>query len=184
MGCVPERWARLCSWCLVDLLRWRAFFARWVIVARCSDGSRGFARCAAPLAPLTRPATPRGGVGVERIHGKKRMPMRVYEKAIEMNRQLAQVSALIERNDRDLLRQLKRAASSVALNIAEGLGTQAGNRELRFQTALGSAREVLACLEVAPARGYLEKDSEARTSVDPVGGMLFNLVPARPQARE
>ncbi|MEY4578162.1 MAG: hypothetical protein RL701_2865 [Pseudomonadota bacterium] len=47
--------------------------------------------------------------------------MRVYQQAIEMNRKLARVAALIERNDRDLVRQLKRAASSVALNLAEGL---------------------------------------------------------------
>lgn len=63
--------------------------------------------------------------------------MRVYQQAIEMNRQLALVAPRIERHDRDLVRQMKRAASSVALNLAEGLGNQGGNRELRFQTALG-----------------------------------------------
>jgi four helix bundle protein len=106
--------------------------------------------------------------------------MRVYQQAIEMNRKLAQVSGLIERHDRDLVRQLKRAASSVALNVAEALGTQAGNRELRFQTALGSAREVQACLDVASAWGYLgSAGSDARASVDHVTAMLFKLVRAR-----
>jgi four helix bundle protein len=106
--------------------------------------------------------------------------MRVYQEAIAMNRSLARVSALIERNDRDLVRQLKRAASSVALNIAEGMGTQAGNRELRFQTALGSAREVKACLDVATAWGYLGANAqEAERSVDHVVAMLFRLVRAR-----
>jgi four helix bundle protein len=106
--------------------------------------------------------------------------MRVYQRAIDMNRTLAGVSGLIERKDRDLVRQLRRAASSVALNIAEGLGTQGGNRELRFQTALGSAREVQACLDVARAWGYLgAADAEARASVDSVAAMLFKLVRAR-----
>ena len=106
--------------------------------------------------------------------------MRVYQQAIEMNRKLARVAVVIERNDRDLVRQLKRAASSVALNVAEGLGTRAGNRELRFQTALGSAREVQACLDVASAWGYLgQADGEARASVDHVVAMLFKLVRAR-----
>jgi four helix bundle protein len=106
--------------------------------------------------------------------------MRVYQQAIEMNRKLARVARVIERPDRDLVRQLKRAASSVALNIAEGLGTQGGNRELRFRTALGSAREVQACLDVAGAWGYLaDADAEARMSVDHVAAMLFKLVRAR-----
>jgi four helix bundle protein len=97
-----------------------------------------------------------------------------------MNRQLAKVVERIERNDRDLVRQMKRAASSVALNIAEGLGSQAGNRELRFQTALGSAREVMACLEVAEAWGYLGAEREAiKRHVDSVNAMLFKLVRAR-----
>jgi four helix bundle protein len=90
------------------------------------------------------------------------------------------VARRLERNDRDLVRQLKRAASSVALNIAEGLGTQAGNRELRFQTALGSAREVKACLDVARAWGYLDvADADVLASVDHVAAMLFKLVRAR-----
>ena len=106
--------------------------------------------------------------------------MRVYQQAIEMNRKLARVAGVIGRHDRDLLRQLRRAASSVALNVAEALGMQGGNRELRFQTALGSAREVQACLDVASAWGYLSAaDSEARASVDYVAAMLCKLVRLR-----
>src|SRR5687768_18304099 len=105
--------------------------------------------------------------------------MRIYQHSIEMNRKLASVARVVERHDRDLVRQLKRAASSVALNIAEGLGTQAGHRELRFRTALGSAREVQACLDVAGAWGYLgASDSEARESADYVAAMLCKLVRA------
>jgi len=103
--------------------------------------------------------------------------MRVYQRALELNRRLAQSCSVIERNDRDLFKQLKNAASSIVLNIAEGIGTSGGMREMRFQTALGSAREVKACLEVAEAWGYLSVEHTAVTAeADHVIGMLVKLV--------
>jgi four helix bundle protein len=63
--------------------------------------------------------------------------------------------AAIERHDRDLGRQLRRAASSVVLNIAEGSGSHGGTRTERYRNALGSARETLACLRTAEAFGYV-----------------------------
>ena len=106
--------------------------------------------------------------------------MRVYAKSIEMNRKLASVAPAIGRCDRELLLQLRRASISVPLNIGEALGHKGGNRELRFQTALGSAREVRACLEVGAAWGCAAaSDAEVLLSVDQVIGMLVNLVRAR-----
>ena len=64
--------------------------------------------------------------------------------------------ATIERRDIDLARQLRRAASSVVLNIAEGSGSFGGVRTQRYRTALGSARETIACLRVAEAFGYID----------------------------
>jgi four helix bundle protein len=63
--------------------------------------------------------------------------------------------AQIEEHDTDLGRQLRRAATSVTLNVSEGSGSQGGMRRARYRTALGSAREVKACLESAEALGYL-----------------------------
>jgi four helix bundle protein len=63
---------------------------------------------------------------------------------------------VIERHDRDLACQLRRAASSVVLNVGEGSGSFGGTRMQRYRTALGSARETVSCLRVAERLGYVE----------------------------
>ena len=56
----------------------------------------------------------------------------------------------------DLLRQLTRAASSVALNIAEGQGRMTARDRRHFATvARGSLCEVVACLQILRADGAL-----------------------------
>ena len=83
----------------------------------------------------------------------------------------------IERCDRDLGRQLRRAASSVALGVAEGMYSRGGNRAARYHTALGSARETMACLEVAIAMGYLEAaDPRLIDALRRIIGTLVRLV--------
>ena len=82
--------------------------------------------------------------------------LRIYPVAIEAIGMLAAVATQIEVHDRDLARQLRRAASSVALNISEGSGSRGGTRRERYQNALGSARETGACLDVALALGYVD----------------------------
>ena len=87
--------------------------------------------------------------------------LRIYRVALEMITGVARVAEQIERRDGDLARQLRRAAASVALNTAEGMGSTGGHKRQRYQTALGSAREVMACIDVAKAMGYVERIDEA-----------------------
>jgi len=83
--------------------------------------------------------------------------LRIYSTVIEVLRGLRPVVATIESHDRDLARQLRRAASSIALNVSEGSGCHGGTRRERYRSALGSARETGACLDVAMACGYVEE---------------------------
>ena len=88
--------------------------------------------------------------------------LRIYDVMIRVIAELKNVMPAIETCDRDLARQLRKAASSVALNIAEGSGSSGGTRRERYRNALGSAREVGACLDVADAFGYGVVDEGVR----------------------
>ena len=79
-------------------------------------------------------------------------------------------------HDQDLARQLRRAAPSVALNIAEGEGSSAGTRRTRYTTSMGSARDVRACYDIAAAFGYVEAGSDERDRLDHVVATLCELV--------
>jgi four helix bundle protein len=79
----------------------------------------------------------------------------VHDVMLEAITNMRPMLAAIERRDPDLGRQLRRAASSVVLNIAEGSGSSGGVRTQRYRTALGSARETIACLRTAEAFGYV-----------------------------
>ncbi len=80
---------------------------------------------------------------------------------------LRTIVGTIATRDRSLADQVRRAATSIALNLAEGNASSSGNRRLRFESALGSARETRTGLRVAVAWGYVD-----RTTVAPVDALL------------
>ena len=82
--------------------------------------------------------------------------LRIHHVMLDAISLIGPLARVIERYDRDLGSQLRRAASSVALNIAEGSGPFGGTRTSRYRTALGSARETVSCLQVAERFGYVE----------------------------
>jgi four helix bundle protein len=93
------------------------------------------------------------------------MALQVAALSFEVIEALRPLMPRIKRHDRSLADQLVRAASSVALNIAEGDASDPGNQRARFFTAAGSANESLAALRVAVAWGYLsteEADAASR----------------------
>ena len=94
---------------------------------------------------------------------------------IELSRPLVEA---IQRKDRDLASQLRRALSSISLNLAEGFGNSSGNARLRFETALGSLNEAKTAVRVAVAWGYFSNDTAAvmLESLSSLGGRIFGLV--------
>jgi four helix bundle protein len=102
--------------------------------------------------------------------------LRIYPVVLELLKALQPTLRKIESKDRDLARQLRRCSASVALNLAEGMYSRGGNRNARYHSALGSARETLACLEVAAAFGYVAQDAELLAQLNRVVGTLVRLV--------
>jgi four helix bundle protein len=103
--------------------------------------------------------------------------MIVYDKSLEVVRSVVRLSRCVQVQDPDLARQMRRACVSVPLNLQEGLYSQGGNRNARFHTAMGSARETMACLHVSVAAEYLkqaEVDADLER-IDHVIGALWKL---------
>ena len=98
----------------------------------------------------------------------------IYADSLVMLEKLNIEIAAIERHDGDLARQLRRAAASVTLNIAEG--SYARNRKALYSVALGSAKEVRACLDVAKASRYLAGiDESIAAKLNVICGVLYRL---------
>jgi four helix bundle protein len=103
--------------------------------------------------------------------------LRIYATAIDVVRQLAPVIRSVERRDRDLARQMRRAAACIVLNIGEGSGSGGGTRTERYRNALGSARETGACLDVAQALGYVTAlDDDLLDALDHVRATLVKVI--------
>ena len=100
--------------------------------------------------------------------------LRIHDDMLEAIVAMRPMLACIERSDSDLARQLRRAASSVVLNLAEGSGSFGRVRTARYRTALGSARESFACLRSAEAFGYIGAvpDSLAATMNRVIGTLV------------
>ena len=81
------------------------------------------------------------------------------ELALEVIGDVRGVLGRVQRHDRSLFDQARRAGSSVVLNIAEAQGSDAGNARARYATASGSARELSAALRLAVAWGYVDARS-------------------------
>ena len=98
-----------------------------------------------------------------------------YEVAKQLVVRLRDLVPVIQRVDRELADQLKRAASSVVLNLAEGQQYDNGNKLRHYKIAQGSAHEVKAALDVAEGWGYIEAATAERALLDRLLALLWKL---------
>ena len=105
------------------------------------------------------------------------MRFEVLELSIDLIRTLREPLQLLRSSDVDLYRQIRKAASSVPLNISEGNRRTGNDRLHHFRIAAGSAAEVRTALRVAAAWGDLQEEmaTESMKLLDRILGMLWRL---------
>lgn len=108
------------------------------------------------------------------------MKLMIYPVVLELVAQVAPLVPRLRLRSAALADQLERALISIPLNTAEGAYSRGRNRQARFQTAVASAREVLACYETAQAFGWLgEVDAALAAAFNRVIGTLVRLALAK-----
>jgi len=106
------------------------------------------------------------------------MTFQALELSIDLIRSLRAPVDVLRLRDPGLHKQIRAAASSVALNLGEGNRRVGADRLHHFRIAAGSAEEVRTAWRVAEAWGDLEmaRIAEPLRLLDRLLGMLWRLV--------
>ncbi len=101
--------------------------------------------------------------------------------SIEVIAALRPIVEALGRLDAGLADQIRRAATSAALNLAEGAKRNGKDRPHHYRVAAGSAAEVRAALAVAAAWGHLDATTHAALDVplDRQAAVLYRLINPR-----
>ncbi len=101
--------------------------------------------------------------------------LKIYPLIIENAQVVEGFAKQIAKHDGDLARQVRRAMASVGLNCAEGANRKDGNGRQRFLSAMGSANETYAGLEMAEALGYIDGTAGVRDRLDQIARTMNRL---------
>jgi four helix bundle protein len=103
------------------------------------------------------------------------------EVSLEVVRSLRVVVDELALRDRDLADQVRRAASSAALNIAEGSKRAGKDQAHHYRIAAGSAAEVRAAIAVGAAWGYFDQERHAslEARLDRQAALLYRIAQRR-----
>jgi four helix bundle protein len=109
--------------------------------------------------------------------GDKSMPFDALTVSLQLAPALKTPVARVAQFDGDLARQIRRAANSVALNVAEGRRRAGRDRLHLWRVAAGSADEVVAALKAAVGWDHLDDDAiaEPLALLDRILAMLHKL---------
>src|SRR5258706_8842177 len=100
------------------------------------------------------------------------------EVAVQLVGELRPIVGVVSQHDSNLADQMRRAATSVVLNLGEGARRERGNKQRAFEIAHGEARELLAALDCAAAWGYVLDAATARRTLDRLLALLWGLTHA------
>ena len=105
------------------------------------------------------------------------MPFYAYDLSVELVSLLKPLVAKLATHDADLARQVRTAATSAPLNLAEGRRRVGRDRPHLWRIAAGSIAEVRAALDVATRWGYLEgaETDRAVALCDRLGAITWGL---------
>lgn len=94
--------------------------------------------------------------------------LEVWKDSILLIKEVYRIINLLPKTEEyNLKLQLRRAVTSIALNIAEGKGRKSKKDFANFLTiAFGSLMEVQAILDICTELGYIKEDIKVRQSID------------------
>lgn len=118
--------------------------------------------------------------------------LEIWQRSIEYIDTVYDVAQAFPKEERfNLVSQIRRAATSIALNIAEGSTGQTDAEQARFLgMALRSLLETVACLHLARRRGYIADDGFQKAYADAqrlavkIQAMRRHLAPDAPWVRD
>jgi len=101
--------------------------------------------------------------------------LEVWRLSLELSDYVYQlIDALPHNENFNLKDQIRRAVTSISLNIAEGSVGTTNAEQMRFlRTALRSTVEVVACLKLMERRGYCDKSSNIHEETMQRCNLLF-----------
>lgn len=105
--------------------------------------------------------------------------IKVYQRAIDFTVKIYHVSQKFPKDELfEITSQIRRAVTSVSLNIAEGSGNKSNKEFQRFlEIALRSDYEVMTCLEIALKLKYCEQEDYEKLIIeaDEIAAMIVGL---------
>lgn len=103
--------------------------------------------------------------------------LKIYQRAIEFTVEIYKLSKTFHKEELyGLTSQIRRAVTSISLNIAEGSGSNSEKEFKRFlEIALRSDYEVMTCLEIALRLNYCERKEFDRliAEADEIAAMII-----------
>ena len=87
--------------------------------------------------------------------------LRIYPVILDWIASLHPVIRSVAGHDADLASQLRRSATSVCLNTAEGMGATGRSKRQCYRVALREMREAMAALGIAARLGFIKEPDAA-----------------------